>query len=1059
MLELQDDMSPGVIRAAAAFALLDKQIGHLSGQAVESSKATRSASRDIDGMTRSADLSSGSINQLTGRLGLLARGAAALGPAFVPIGAIAVPAIAGLTSELGFAVLGAGTAVLAFQGIGDTLKAVSKADLEPTTKNLEAAREAMDRLSPAARAFVRELRTLSPVLTQLRDTAAAGLFPGLIEGIDGLQGALPRVEKIISSISTTLGGIAADAGQSLGSGRWAPFLDFIAEEAPAALADLATSIGNVTHSMANLWMAFTPVNDGFSAWLVRVTGELDNWSAGLAETQGFQDFIDYINENGPQVADTFGAIGNALLQIVQASAPLGGPVLKIVESLADALAGIADSDLGTPIFGLVAAMSALSLVTRGYGAIVKSGPIASTRMLTADLRTMGTSGLFAYSGLSRGANQYAAAQARVGAQLKNFGKSTALLGGLALASSGAADKIGLTNTATLGLMGAMSGGWPGVIGAGVGLVLDLGAANSRAAEAAEGFTATLDRQTGALTENSREWAASQISTGDLSALQDAGVDVSALTDALLNGSQAFEVFRDSVGIEGRGKGKLFRNDAEDAIANLQELAFKVDDGRERFNLLAPVIDKVTTAQNAQSNASIRQQSAMRMAGETAKTISASWRTLGADIDNAKVSLDQWIQSQADQARAMQDAGKNAQTALDRGLRPTKVQELLDAGPAGALRLKELAEGTTAQIRALNKAQGSFIRGQKDIDEAVAQTAAKLQGLTYRPYMLRIDANTSPAQAALAQLRADVARMRLTVKVTASTNATVADAVVSKADGGTIPGPRYPYADKILMLGAPGEEVITNRHGQADRFRADRASGRIPAYASGGTVGNRPALNDYIRNDLDMKLPSTLKQWNKALAASTKVVEKETAKRQALLDQAQQIRDSISSNYKSDLFGQSDSSVWMSAADRMKSGKGDVFSTLTGDISNLNSLKGAIGQLRTKGLDGPALANLLSEGSLQDVQGFASGPKSEVARLESLFNQRDRLSAEVGNVGASAAFGPQLAASKAQLATLNRLDRAMTRVGNLLEKNPNATGVAVARAINGVGPKRPRKGDR
>jgi hypothetical protein len=57
-----------------------------------------------------------------------------------------------------------------------------------------------------------------------------------------------------------------------------------------------------------------------------------------------------------------------------------------------------------------------------------------------------------------------------------------------------------------------------------------------------------------------------------------------------------------------------------------------------------------------------------------------------------------------------------------------------------------------------------------------------------------------------------------------------------ADGMTVPGPRYPYADKTLILAAPGEEVITNRHGEADRFRADRAAGRIPAYADGGRVG-------------------------------------------------------------------------------------------------------------------------------------------------------------------------------------------------------------------------------
>ena len=66
-----------------------------------------------------------------------------------------------------------------------------------------------------------------------------------------------------------------------------------------------------------------------------------------------------------------------------------------------------------------------------------------------------------------------------------------------------------------------------------------------------------------------------------------------------------------------------------------------------------------------------------------------------------------------------------------------------------------------------------------------------------------------------------------------------------AGGGTVAGQRMPYGDKVLarvegggLLGlAPGEEVITNRNGEADAFRADRAAGRIPAYADGGTIAD------------------------------------------------------------------------------------------------------------------------------------------------------------------------------------------------------------------------------
>lgn len=80
-------------------------------------------------------------------------------------------------------------------------------------------------------------------------------------------------------------------------------------------------------------MAFDPLNDDFLGWLVDATDSLDDWAEGLSQTEGFEDFIAYVRENGPQVAETVGALATALLDIVEAAAPLGGPVLAAVEGM------------------------------------------------------------------------------------------------------------------------------------------------------------------------------------------------------------------------------------------------------------------------------------------------------------------------------------------------------------------------------------------------------------------------------------------------------------------------------------------------------------------------------------------------------------------------------------------------------------------------------------------------------------------------------------------------------------------------------------------------------
>lgn len=489
-------------RAAASAALLNRELDSLSKDSVRTQRSFTNIERSSSGFGRATERTGSQIDRLSGRLRVLTDVATVLTPALSPIGGVIVPAISGLASQLGFAAVAGGTAVLAFQGIGDALKTLDKAALDPTRENLEAANLAMAKLSPSARRFASEIRGLIPEAQRLRGIAAEGMFPGVIEGLESLESVLPRVEQIVAAVSTELGSIAADTGASLASERWAPFLDFIAQEAPEALADMADAAGNVAHSMANLWMAFDPLNDDFSNWLVDATESLDEWSAGLSQTEGFQEFVAYIQENGPQVADTFGAIGNAVVQLVQATAPLGGPVLAGIEALADAFSAIADSDLGTPLFTAAAALAlfnrtmavtnasrsglsgfggrltAAGAHTRTFGAAVKA-----TR---ADLALMGTTAMTAGARTQREMARSAAAASRLRATLAPIGKGGALLGGLAIASTGAADKIGLTNTASLALMGTLAGPWGAAVGGAAGLMIDAAGATKEFRDALKG---------------------------------------------------------------------------------------------------------------------------------------------------------------------------------------------------------------------------------------------------------------------------------------------------------------------------------------------------------------------------------------------------------------------------------------------------------------------------------------------------------------------------------------------------------------------------------------------
>jgi hypothetical protein len=486
---------------------------------------------------------------------------------------------------------------------------------------------------------------------------------------------------------------------------------------------------------------------------------------------------------------------------------LGGPTLQALDLIVKALDALANSPLGTPLLLLLQINSVLKLTGRALGGLgvdaklglggVSSGArtgSASLKALRADavsagsaLRTIGSNvGKNAANGtpLLTGVNREG---------LNNLAKGAAQAGGKAFAMSGLDQQMGLTNTTALTLTGSML--FPGVgtaVGAVAGGLLDWKAAIDADRKSMEDFQTQVDQ------------LARQ---GNLPGLQ--------------NLSDQFHGVQDNTG-------GLVSDVAGKALAvvdpALAKTKTKLEDLTGSQKLAAQAAGKFGRAQQVAA----RQMLGMQ---EAAHTTAGQFLTLGQDVDNAKVSLNKWIHQLAGQAKALEDFGSNAQRAADKGLRDGLIKQLEAAGPAGALRMKQLADGTQTQIARANQAWGAGKQAANDYQEAVAYIAN-------HPPVLKVDG----VPQSLSEIRRIQAALNAlhdrTVRVT-TVHTTGGHSVAGNADGGTIDGARYPYGDKVLSWLAPGEEVISNRYGQADRFRADRASGRIPAYADGGTITRRP----------------------------------------------------------------------------------------------------------------------------------------------------------------------------------------------------------------------------
>lgn len=693
VLSLEDNFTTTAAKAAAVTALLNRELKSVSGVSTTASGSSQSLGKEVD--------------RLSGRVRILVDAAAMLGPALVPIGAIAVPALTGLAAQFGFTAAAAGGMIVGLQGVGDALEAVNEARFAPTAANLAKAREQMEKISPAARDLVRQLADLNSVWGDLKDTASTALAPGLSEALDSLVERAPEAERILSEINSTMGEMLADGAESLASPRWDDFFDFIVTDAPPALRDMGTALGDIAHAMSELWMAFDPLNDGFSTWLVDSARGLDEWASGLAQTDGFAEFVDYIRVNGPRVAALAGAVAEAFLEIAEAAAPIGAATLPVLTKVAEVVSVIADSDLGTPLLMGAAAAAAYRRSTALIGPPVQK--------LTDDLRTMGQVGVVAWGRSAQETERFNAAAARTRATaIKAAAGATAL----ALASSGLADDVGLSNTAMLGLVGTMGGPWGIAAGTAVGSLMDIKAASDDLAQSVREL-ADLEIETGNLREAREMVDALRGQVDDVTA-----VNVGSLRGAATAQLQAYQgAWATLTGTVGDAEDQLAESEAE--------------------------IDRVSDAASQSSAQMALMSDKTRLASASAESLRLQFIALTEALEG-RSSMRAYEQAIDDVAKSLKENGRTLDINTEKG---RANEAALDAIASTSL---EVAENLTGMDRVefMGRARRDFI----DAAEKLGMTRKQAQELADELGLLNqmnvkpnIDVNTTKAMTDIAAL--------------------------------------------------------------------------------------------------------------------------------------------------------------------------------------------------------------------------------------------------------------------------------------------------------------------
>jgi predicted nuclease with TOPRIM domain len=149
-----------------------------------------------------------------------------------------------------------------------------------------------------------------------------------------LQNLLKNLAPAIHGFASGLNELLSEANKALGSPVWKSFFSYLGANAKSSILAFGQGLGNLATGFASLLMAFNPLAKSMDAGWTKMTASFAHWAANVSKSKGFQQFLDYVKQTGPQVLSLIGNLGGIIVKLFQAMAPAGQNVLSMVNGLA-----------------------------------------------------------------------------------------------------------------------------------------------------------------------------------------------------------------------------------------------------------------------------------------------------------------------------------------------------------------------------------------------------------------------------------------------------------------------------------------------------------------------------------------------------------------------------------------------------------------------------------------------------------------------------------------------------------------------------------------------------
>ncbi|HDA2488516.1 TPA: hypothetical protein O4595_000150 [Staphylococcus aureus] len=308
------------------------------------------------------------IKVLTGGVLALGGAVAIAGAGFVAFGAMAISAIKMLNDGTLQASSATNEYKKALDGVKsawtDIIKQNQSAIFTSLANGLNTVKTAMQSLQPFFSGISRGMEEASQSVLKwaqnsgvasrffnMMNTTGVSVFNKLLSAAGGFGDGLVNVFTQLAPLFQWSADWLDRLGQSFsnwansaaGENSITRFIEYTKTNLPV----IGNIFKNVFVGINNLMNAFSGSSTGIFQSLEQMTAKFREWSEQVGQSQGFKDFVSYVQTNGPLIMQLIGNIARGLVAFATAMAPIASAVLRVAVAITGWIANLFEAHPAT----------------------------------------------------------------------------------------------------------------------------------------------------------------------------------------------------------------------------------------------------------------------------------------------------------------------------------------------------------------------------------------------------------------------------------------------------------------------------------------------------------------------------------------------------------------------------------------------------------------------------------------------------------------------------------------------------------------------------------------